>query len=161
MIVVSNTSPVSNLATVGQLNILQQIYGKIIIPVAVYNELTDPRAGDVVITAVQTSNWIETQQVANRTMVTRLQDKLNDGEAEAIALAWELNANELLIDERVGRREATSLGLPISGVLGVLLLAKRRGMIDAVKPVMDNLISQAVFRVGDRLYADILQSAGE
>jgi predicted nucleic acid-binding protein len=145
VIVVSNTSPISNLAMVGQLTILQEIYSKIIIPTAVYNELTDEGAGDVVATAVQTSIWIETQPVANLTLVTSLQSKVNEGEAEAIALAIELKADELLIDERLGRREATRLGVPITGVLGVLLIAKQRGLIAAVKPVMDELIAQAVF----------------
>jgi hypothetical protein len=161
VIVVSNTSPISNLAMVGQLTILQEIYSKIIIPTAVYNELTDEGAGDVVATAVQTSIWIETQSVANLTLVTSLQSKVNEGEAEAIALAIELKADELLIDERLGRREATRLGVPITGVLGVLLIAKQRGLIAAVKPVMDELIAQAVFRVSGQLYADILQAAGE
>ena len=161
VIVVSNTSPISNLAMVGQLTILQEIYSKIIIPTAVYNELTDEGAGDVVATAVQTSIWIETQPVANLTLVTSLQSKVNEGEAEAIALAIELKADELLIDERLGRREATRLGVPITGVLGVLLIAKQRGLIAAVKPVMDELIAQAVFRVSSQLYSDILQAAGE
>ena len=161
VIVVSNTSPISNLAMVGQLTILQEIYTRIIIPTAVYNELTDEGAGDVVATAVQSSTWIETQPVANLTLVTSLQSKVNEGEAEAIALAIELDADELLIDERLGRREATRLGVPITGVLGVLLIAKQRGLITAVKPVLDELIAQAVFRVSSQLYSDILQAAGE
>jgi hypothetical protein len=123
--------------------------------------LTDEGAGDVIATAVQTSTWSETQPVANLTLVTTLQNKLIEGEAEAIALAIELNADELLIDERLGRREATRLGVLITGVLGVLLIAKQTGVIAAVKLVMDDLIVQAVFRVSNQLYADILQAAGE
>lgn len=161
MIVVSDTSPISNLAKVGQLILLQQIYGKVIIPTAVYRELTARGAGALVATAVQTSIWIEAQQVANRTLVTRLQNQLNEGEAEAIALAVELNADQLLVDERLGRREATNLGLSITGVLGILLVAKRRGLLSAVKPVMDDLITQAVFRVSDQLYSTILNAAEE
>jgi len=161
VIVVSNTSPISNLAKVGQLMLLQQIYGKIIIPTAVYYELTAEGAGELVATAVQTATWIETQPVANRILVTRLLNQLNEGEAEAIALAVELNADQLLIDERLERREAASLGLRITGVLGVLLVAKRRTLIPAVKPVMDDLIAQAVFRISEQLYADILQRAVE
>jgi len=97
MIIVSNTSPISNLAKIGRLNLMQNIYGKIVIPTAVYNELTDVGAGDIVTTAVQKANWIETKQVINQTMVISLQNKLNDGEAEAIALALELKADELII----------------------------------------------------------------
>lgn len=161
MIIVSNTSPISNLAKIGRLNLLQNIYSKIVIPTAVYNELTDVGAGNIVTTAVQKANWIETKQVINQTMVISLQNKLNDGEAEAIALALELKADELIIDERLGRREATNLGLHITGILGVLLISKSRGMIPAVKPIIDDLITQAVFRIATQLYLDILQSAGE
>lgn len=76
--------------------LLQQIYGKIIIPTAVYHELTTEGAGELVATTVQTATWIETQPVANRTLVTRLQNQLNEGKAEAIALAVQLNADQLL-----------------------------------------------------------------
>lgn len=114
MIIISNTSPISNLAQVGQLALLQEIYSQIQIPTAVYDELTDEGAGDVVATAVKTSTWIQTQAVANRAIVTSLQDKLNNGEAETIALAIELKADELLIDERLGRREAIRLGVNIT-----------------------------------------------
>lgn len=161
MIIVSNTSPISNLAQVGRLEILQQIYGKIIIPTAVYNELTAEGAGDIVAIPVKTYSWIETRAVTDFKMVNNLLNKLDEGEAEAITLAIELAANQLLIDERVGRREANRLKVPITGVLGVLLLAKQRGIIPAVKPAIDDLISQAVFRISDRLYASILYDAGE
>lgn len=76
-------------------------------------------------------------------------------------ISVELNVDELLIDERLGRREAKRLGLPIIGVLGILVVAKGRGLISAVKPVLDDLILQAGFRVSDRLYTEILQVAEE
>ena len=112
MTVVSNTSPISNLAKVGKLTLLQQIYGEIIIPIAVFNELNHQGAGEIVSTAVRSSVWIKTQPVTNFGIVSSLLDKVNQGEAEAIALAIELNATQLLIDERIGRREATRLGIP-------------------------------------------------
>ena len=118
-------------------------------------------AGEIVSVAVSSSAWIKTQPVKNLAILSSLLDKVNQGEAEAIALAIELNATELLIDERVGRREATRLGIPITGVLGVLTIAKRRGIIPAVKPLMDDLIERAVFRVSESLYSIILQNAGE
>lgn len=83
------------------------------------------------------------------------------GEAEAIALAVEVEAARLLIDERSGRQAATDLGLRITGVLGILLSAKRQSLIMAVKPIMDNLMLQSSFRITSQLYADVLDAAGE
>jgi predicted nucleic acid-binding protein len=161
VIIVSNTSPITNLAAVHQLNLLQQLYGNIIIPEAVNLELTGvgtPVPGTV---EVQTFEWIETRRVANRNLVTQLQQELDDGEAEAIALAIELNANRLLIDERRGRIVASRLGVKFTGVLGILIVAKRQGLISAVKPVVDDLIRTAEFRVAESLYFRILQDVGE
>jgi predicted nucleic acid-binding protein len=68
---------------------------------------------------------------------------------------------ELLIDERLGRREAVRLGLSITGVLGVLLIAKNRGLISKVQPIIDALILQANFRISRQLYEEVLQTANE
>ena len=76
-------------------------------------------------------------------------------------LAIELNAERLLIDDQQGRNAATRLGLEITGILGILLIAKRRHLISTVKPTLDALIEQANFRVSSRLYTEILESSGE
>ncbi|MTJ10017.1 MULTISPECIES: DUF3368 domain-containing protein [unclassified Anabaena] len=161
MIVVSNTSPISSLAKINQLSLLEYIYGQVIIPQAVYNELTDIRAGEKVNNALKNANWIEIKSVINKQSVRKLDLNLDQGEAEAIILAVELNANQLLIDERLGRREAVKLGLSLTGILGMLLIAKKRGLISNVKSLMDDLISQTTFRVGEKLYDRILKQANE
>lgn len=161
MTTVSNTSPISNLAKVGRLDLLQQLYGVILIPGAVNEELLDKRAGEIVITAVQSAIWLEIDSVQNQQLVNQLRNRVNVGEAEAIVLALEVQANRLLIDERLGRQAATSLGLKITGVLGILLLAKRQNLIKAARPIMDDLITQANFRISNQLYADVLSAAGE
>ncbi|MDY7015308.1 MAG: DUF3368 domain-containing protein [Cyanobacteriota bacterium] len=161
MIVVSDTSPITSLPAVGQLHLLQQLYNSIIIPQAVYDEMTSldyPVPGAV---EVQTLPWIQTRQVTNLVLVRQFQTELDEGESEAIALALELQADLLVIDEYPARKVASRLGLNIVGVLGVFLNAKRRSLIPTVKPVMDDLIVQANFRIGEQLYADILQFAGE
>ncbi|MDB9535987.1 DUF3368 domain-containing protein [Dolichospermum planctonicum CS-1226] len=163
MIIVSDTSPLSNLAIVGYLSLLQQIYNKVIIPQAVAEELRNASDEENLIAGVLSLDWIEVVSAKNLELISVLRNNhnLDRGEAEAIALALELNADELLIDERLGRREATRLGLPITGVLGILLVAKRRGLISAVQPVMDALMNQVGFRVSSQLYAEVLKAAGE
>ncbi|MBD2626714.1 DUF3368 domain-containing protein [Trichormus variabilis] len=163
MIVVSDTSPLSNLAIVGCLSILQQIYNKVIIPQGVAEELINASDEEHIIAGVLSLDWIEVIPATNLELISELRNNsnLDRGEAEAIALAIELNADELLIDERLGRREATRLGLPITGVLGILLVAKHRQLMPAVQPVMDALITQAGFRVSSQLYAEILKAANE
>jgi uncharacterized protein len=161
MTIASNTSPISNLAKVGQLNLMQQIYGKILIPTAVYEELMDERAGETVITAVQSATWLEIKPVQNQELVNELRNRVNVGEAEAIALAVEVEASRLIIDERLGRQAATDLGLRITGILGVLLIAKRQNLITAVKPIMDDLRTQASFRISSQLYTDVLNATDE
>lgn len=161
MIIVSNTSPISNLATVGQLSLMSQLYGRILIPRAVYEELLDPRAGETVITAVRSASWIDIQSVQNQGLVNDLRTRVNVGEAEAIALAIEVKAARLIIDERLGRQAARDFGVKITGVLGILLLAKRQQLITQVQPIMDNLMAQANFRISSQLYADVLMAADE
>lgn len=164
MIVVSDTSPITNLAAIGQLDLLRQLYTTIIISIAVYNEMV--AVGRLVPGAVevQTLPWIQTQAVTNAQSVVDIQtrqDGIDPGEAEAIVLALELKADLLLMDERRGRTLATNYRLSVTGLLGVLLQAKRNGFIPAVKPLMDQLIEQADFRVSSKLYATVLQTADE
>ncbi len=148
MTLVSNTSPISNLAKVKQLELMYQLYGVILIPNAVYDELLDERAGETVITAVQSADWLEIHSVQNQKLVNQLSDRVNVGEAEAIALAVEVKAARLLIDERLGGQAATDLGLKNTGVLGILLSAKRRNLIAEVKPIMDDLTTRQFDRSG-------------
>ncbi|KHG39975.1 MAG: DUF3368 domain-containing protein [Nostocales cyanobacterium LacPavin_0920_SED1_MAG_38_18] len=163
MIIISGTSPLSNLAIVGYLSLLQQIYNKVIIPQGVAEELRNASDEENLIAGVLSLDWIEVIPAKNLELISILRNNhnLDRGEAEAIALALELNADELLIDERLGRREATRLGLHITGVLGILLVAKRRRLIPAVQPVIDALMNQAGFRVSNQLYAAVLKAADE
>ncbi|WP_293067681.1 hypothetical protein [Okeania sp. SIO2B3] len=104
MIVVSDTSPISNLATVGQLDLLKQIYGEVVIPETVYQEIINAGATEPATLAIQSLKSIKKGSVNNLTMVMSLQTKLDPGEAEAIVLALELKADLLIVDERKGRK---------------------------------------------------------
>ena len=160
MIVVSNTSPISNLAAIGQLELLQQLYGNIIIPPAVYQELINSGDTDPATLAVQTLDWIQTQPVSDRVLLETLQTNLDPGEAEAITLAVKINAQRLIIDERRGRNEAIRLGLQVTGLLGIVLAAKQQGLIASVQPILDDLRANN-FWIRDALYAEVLRLAGE
>ena len=161
MIVVSDTSALSNLALVHHLWLLEAIYQTVVIPDVVANELA--AASNPTISAVLQLTWIQTQSLINSQLAEQLQQErgLDAGEAHAIALALELQADDLLIDERLGRQEAIRLGLSIIGILGILLVAKQRILIPQVQPVMDALINQSGFRVSPQLYQRILDLAQE
>lgn len=163
MIVVSDTSPLSGLAIAGHLSLLRQIYSQVVIPVAVAAELRRGGQDEPRINEALEVDWVEIRQPTNQTLVKTLQGdrNLDRGEAEAIALALELKADELLIDERLGRREANRLGISITGLLGILLVAKQQGLIPAMRPVMDTLMNEAGFRVSSQLYTEVLKVAGE
>lgn len=161
MTVVSDTSALSNLALIDHLWVLEAIYQTVIIPEVVASELAV--ASNPTISAILKLDWIQTQALSNSQLANQLQQErgLDAGEANAIALALELQADDLLIDERLGRQEAIRLGLPMIGILGILLVAKQRSLIPQVQPVMDALINQAGFRVSTQLYQRILVLAQE
>lgn len=161
MIVVSDTSPINNLAAINQLHLLQQLYETVIIPQAVYRELTDPNFPVAGSAEVQTLEWIKTRSISDRTVIETLSNELDIGEAEAIALALELNADQVLIDERRGRLVAARLKLHYTGILGILVEAKNQRLIAAVKPLLDALIDRAGFWVAKELYDSILQFVNE
>jgi predicted nucleic acid-binding protein len=163
MLVASNTSPVCNLAIIGRLDLLRIQFGQILIPMAVRNELEQLSHGDAV-QAIQRGlgeEWIKTQEVKNESIVRLLQTTLDRGEAEAIALALEISADLVLLDERDGRRVAERAGLRVSGVLGVLLRAKTDAQIPAIRPEIDALRARARFFVSSEVERKVLDLAGE
>ena len=159
MIVVSNTSPITNLAAIGQLDLLHQIYREVVVPEAVFQELT-AESGQHPGAVVRELDWIRSRSVSKSAVVMALQLELDAGEAEAIALAQELAADLLLIDEHLGRVVAARLGIRIIGLLGVLIEAKHRRLIAEIKPLVDALMNRG-FRIGNDLYVRVLEAAGE
>jgi predicted nucleic acid-binding protein len=140
VIVVSGTSPINNLAAINQLHLLHQLYGTVLLPEAVFQQLTDPNFPVAGVTEAQMFDWIQTRAVSDRTLVEALSNELDIGEAEAIALAVEIQAERVLIDERRGRLIASRLNLRYTGILGILVEAKSQGLIAEVKPGLDALI---------------------
>lgn len=110
---------------------------------------------------VERATWIQRRGVSNQNLAVVLRRDLDRGEAETLALAMELKADLVLLDEQEARRAAIRLGLRPVGVLGTLLEAKRLGAIEEVRSLLDALRHQAGFFLGERLYQQILERAGE
>jgi predicted nucleic acid-binding protein len=109
---------------------------------------------------LENTDWISVQNVQDTTEVNILEAILDKGEAEAIALAQEIQASQLLIDERRGRAEAEKRGLKIVGILGVLIKAKQEGLISLVEPYLNDLL-QVGFRINPSFLAEVLALVGE
>jgi predicted nucleic acid-binding protein len=163
MLAVCNTSPISNLASIGRLNLLQSQFETILIPRAVADELAahpDP-AARALIQAAFDAGLIQICGVNDSPVLRMLHAQLHAGEAEAIALALESHADKVLIDEKEGRRIALQSGLSVTGVLGILLAAKEKGQIEEIRPELAKLHLLAGFFVAPALAARVLAAANE
>jgi predicted nucleic acid-binding protein len=153
VIVVADTSPLLALSKVGQTEILRQLFGHVIIPPAVQVEL--------VRCIPELPDWVRVEPVKNAEEARRMAQWVDWGEAEAIELAKELGADRLLIDERKGRKLAMVEGVQVIGVLGVLLLAKKKGLLLSLRELMEELKKEAGFYLAEALVAEVLEAAGE
>ena len=160
MVVVSDTSVFSNFIHLDRLDLLAKLFGEIYIPPAVSLEVLELSKQDINISSFQEAKWIKVQQPQNNAEVEILLDTLDQGEAESIVLAVELEADFLLVDELLGRKEAKKQGLSIIGTLGILLKAKKEGYVSVLKPLIDTLVEKG-FWIHQSLYQKILSMAGE
>jgi hypothetical protein len=161
MIVVSNTSPLTNLAAIGQFDLLLRLYGSLYIAEGVWEELNARGQHWPGRDEVAAADWIERHTVQNQALVTALRRDLDRGEAETIALALELGADLVLLDEREGRHAAQRLELRVAGVVGILLEAKSRSAVDAIRPHLDALRHKAGFYLSEPVYRAALSLADE
>lgn len=161
MIVVSNASPLINLARIGRLLLLRDLYGQLTIPEAVWNEVVIEGKDQPGVSEIEAATWIRRKVVTDNQLVRILQQDLDDGEAEAIALAVEEEADLLLMDERIGRESANHLGLRYVGLVGVLVEAKSKALVREIKPLLDALRDIAGFRLSEDLYSRVLKDQGE
>ncbi len=161
MLVVSNTSPILNLAIIGHLDLLRQQVGSVIIPPAVFGELRteEELPGSSEIRQAIQADWLRIMSVEKSPLYQAVSRDLDHGEAEAIALAVQSNADLILLDERDGRRIARRLSLQTTGVLGILLKAHRLGSIGDLAQVLSRLEREAGFRIGESLRRSILIEA--
>ena len=153
MIVISNSTPLIALSRINKFGLLREYFGEIHIPKEVFNEVVT-RGGNLSgAEEVASAEWIKVENTGDKIAVESLSITLDKGEAEAIVLAREMNAL-LIIDDGDGRRTAESLGLKITGTLGILLLAREDGKLD-LKTAIDDLMA-AGFRLSEKEYKKIL-----
>lgn len=158
MIVVSDTSPITNLFQIGRLELLRELFDDVIIPraVAIEIEFLDSNRNILV-----QNQWIRIVELSDRKLLEDLTDELDPGEAEAIALAIQLGADAVLIDETLGRAEAVRRGLDVTGVVGILIRAKRKELIPRVKPEIDRLVTEAGFWLDPKFIENTLRTIDE
>lgn len=158
MIVISDTAPLNYLVLIGCQDVLRDLFGQVIIPQKVFEELGRAETPAQVRTWIgHHPAWLEVRAVQGS--LAAISDKLGEGEREAIALAEELHADALLIDDRDGRAEAERHGVAVTGTLGVLRTAARQGLID-LREAVDRL-RQTSFREPTVLVAAMLHEDEE
>lgn len=131
MIVISDTTPLISLLKIKRLDLLEKIFGQVIIPNGVFNELTQNKSYAQEAKTIMSADFVVTKSVSDKKAVEILEKttSLDKGESEAIILFSELKAELMLMDERRGREVALKLKIPLSGTLGVLLEAFDKGII--------------------------------
>ena len=161
MIIVSDTTPLIGLASIGRLDLLQELFGEVYIPLAVFDEaVTFGRENSKAKQLVSNANWIHVVEVKDRLAVNVLLDEMDVGEVETIVLASEMNADWVLMDEKKGRRKLSQINIPKIGTLGILLKAKELGLVSTLKPEIEEL-QRSGFSISPLLVEEILDAAGE
>jgi predicted nucleic acid-binding protein len=160
-IVISNASQIINLAIIGRLNLLKTIWGKIYVPEAVWKEVVIDGEDKAEVAEIKKADWISVEKVEDRNLTLLLMQNLDKGEAEAIALAIEKNADIILLDETDAREVADIYRIEKTGVLGILLLAKLKNEIPNLKQEIEKLKTMADFWLKESLIQNVLREAGE
>jgi uncharacterized protein len=158
-LVVVNTTPIIALTIADQFPLLQHLYSQIMIPPAVQAEVMAGGASGVGVRELQAASWVRVMPLQDPQRADLLTD-LDRGEAEVLALAQELKAELVIIDERLARRHARHLGLALTGTLGVLLRAKQLQLIPAVQPLITAIHNGGIW-LSEALVAEALTLAGE
>lgn len=159
--VVVNSTPLMVLGNIGKLYILRELYGKIYIAEAVFNEVT--AKNDAASAAVlSSSDWIQVLKIDNPKDYAMYRAKLHAGEVETMILAQQnsVNADLVILDDKAARNTAKYLGLNVTGTMGVLVKAKQKNIISEVRPILDDIVRKG-FYISDKIIQSVLKAAGE
>jgi hypothetical protein len=149
---VADSSSLIHLEKIGQLALLESLFGKVAIPQAV--------ADEVKRTLPELPSWIPIRRLSRTIPSTIARRSLGAGESEAMALALELRIPRVILDDLTARTFGRALGLEVVGTGAVLYLAKMRGLVPAVRPLLDALLATG-FRLSPKVYLTLLRAAGE
>ena len=158
--VIVNSTPIIALSSIDRLDLLKDLYGTVIIPNAVKCEIEAKYNSKAHNQLEATNDWICIRKINNVAQKQTFRTQLHDGEVEVIILGQELIADILVMDDYSAREYAKYLGFNLIGIVGILLLAKSRGFIHEVRPLIDRLIENGIF-ISTRLYADVIKIANE
>ena len=156
--IVSNTTPVISLLKLNRLELFQQLYTQIYIPYAVYKEIEAGKTKEF-YKDLSKIDWINITEIQDKQALKFFLD-LDAGEAEAIVLATEINADLILLDEKLGRFHAKHADLKVTGTIGLLVKAKTEGLIKELKPLLDELTDKDVW-ISEKLKIEILKRVDE
>jgi predicted nucleic acid-binding protein len=157
--VVSNTSPLLNLALTASLDLLERQFDSLHAPEQVWTELTEGADGIPELRALRDRDVLSIESVDETDLYVEIGQELDDGETAAITHAIQADADLILLDEREGRRVARRHDLRVTGVIGILLRAARTGAID-LRTELDALREEG-FWISDELYEEILRRSTE
>jgi predicted nucleic acid-binding protein len=156
VVVVADSTPLIYLSRAGVLDVLATLFGVVLIPKAVHEEVIQKRPSAPGVEALRQATWLH---VADAELPSAKLG-LDSGETAAILLAEQLQADLLLIDERLGRLVAQSRGVTVRGTLGILVQAREAGAVPALRPILETLIAQG-FRIAPPLVREALLRVGE
>ena len=159
--IISNTTPISNLLHVDNISLLAKLFGTVYIPDAVANEVNVVFSSCAEWQKCVEREQIIIQSISNTIFVKQMVPFLHKGEAEAICLSLEKKAKLCLIDDKDARTIAQLNNLPVTGTLGILLKAKKTGLISSVKELIDRLRAEHHFWIREDMYQKVLHIAKE
>lgn len=157
--VIVNSTPLIVLGNIGKLELLKELYEEIIIPRAVFEEVTI-KNDNANLKLLQNKEWIKVLEVKDKTNRKMYQSKLHDGEVEVMMLANEISADLLIIDDNAAKKTAKFLGYTVTGTLGVLLKAKLEETVDEIKPILSEMLQQG-FYISPQVLEMVLKTAKE
>ncbi|WP_297091051.1 DUF3368 domain-containing protein [Thermococcus sp.] len=160
MRVALNSSPLIFLAKLGLLDLLERLFEEVYITESVYHETVVEGAGHEETVVIANADFLKRVSVENQRLVKFLLEMVDHGEAETIAFALENEVDVVLLDDKDARKIARSFGLRVTGTLGLLLLAKRKGLISQIAPYVEELRRNG-FRISEGVVKRVLKEAGE